>query len=385
VDNDTLIYPHGYNMDMSQKAISREQQGFFIAKIEGAIRRINELKYVVKSQNGNGGYDVCSTDLGWVCSCPDHKFRGVKCKHIFAVEISFALRKEVEVARIEPIDTQCCIYCQSNAIVRDGLRHNKYGSIQKFNCRECNRYFTINLGFEKMHATPQMVTSAMQLYFTGESLRNVQKFLKLQGVQTSHVSVYNWITKYVILMKTYLEKISPNVSDAWRADELYLKVKGDPKYLFALMDDQTRFWIAQQVADTKYTSNIQPLFKDAKLITGKRPNTVITDGAANFHDAIKKEFFTISSPRTRHISHIRLQGDHNNNKMERMNGEVRDREKTMRGLKPDTPILAGYQIYHNYFRPHGALKGKTPAEKCGIIIEGQDKWKTVIENATKNR
>lgn len=54
------------------------------------------------------------------------------------------------------------------------------------------------------------------------------------------------------------------------------------------MDDQSRFWIAQQVADTKYTSNIQPLFKDAKLITGERPNTLITDGAANFHDAFKK-------------------------------------------------------------------------------------------------
>jgi putative transposase len=24
------------------------------------------------------------------------------------------------------------------------------------------------------------------------------------------------------------------------------------KYLFALMDDETRFWIAQEVADTKY-------------------------------------------------------------------------------------------------------------------------------------
>ena len=67
------------------------------------------------------------------------------------------------------------------------LRHNKYGAIQKFNCRECNRYFTINLGFEKMHATPEMITSALQLYFTGESLRNVQKFLKLQGVKISHV------------------------------------------------------------------------------------------------------------------------------------------------------------------------------------------------------
>jgi hypothetical protein len=47
---------------------------------------------------------------------------------------------------------------------------------------------------------------------------------------------------------------------------------------------------------------------------------VITDGAQNFADAIKKEFFTINNPRTRYIDHIRLQGDHNNNKMERMNG-----------------------------------------------------------------
>ena len=29
------------------------------------------------------------------------------------------------------------------------------------------------------------------------------------------------------------------------------------KYLYALMDDETRFWIAQQVADTKYTANME--------------------------------------------------------------------------------------------------------------------------------
>lgn len=73
----------------------------------------------------------------------------------------------------------------------------------------------------------------------------------------------------------------------------------------------------------------------------------------------------------------------NNNKMERFNGEVRDREKVIRGLKKaDTPILTGYQIYHNYLRPHEGLKGKTPAEACGIAIEGQNKWLTLIPNAT---
>jgi putative transposase len=169
----------------------------------------------------------------------------------------------------------------------------------------------------------------------------------------------------------------------WRADELYLKVKGNPKYLYALMDDETRFWIAQQVADTKYTSSLTPLLRRAKHVTQKRPNTFITDGGRNIHDGFFREFFTLKDPRTRHISHIRLQGDRNNNKMERLNGEVRDREKVMRGLKrPDTPILAGYQIYHNYMRPHEGLNNKTPAEACGIRIEGQNKWKTLIENGS---
>jgi putative transposase len=65
--------------------------------------------------------------------------------------------------------------------------------------------------------------------------------------------------------------------------------------------------------------------------------------------------------------------------MERFNGEVRDREKVMRGLKKvNTPILTGYQIYHNYIRPHEGLNNITPAEACGIKIEGKNKWKTII-------
>ncbi|MGB7637641.1 MAG: integrase core domain-containing protein, partial [Nitrososphaeraceae archaeon] len=79
------------------------------------------------------------------------------------------------------------------------------------------------------------------------------------------------------------------------------------------------------------------------------------------------------------------QGDHNNNKMERFNGEVRDREKVMRGLKKaDTPILTGYQIYHNCMRPHEGLDGRTPAEVCGIQIEGENKWVTLIQNAVNS-
>ena len=135
---------------------------------------------------------------------------------------------------------------------------------------------------------------------------------------------------------------------------------------------------------SKFSANISPLFRKAKIIAAKRPSVLISDGAPNFNDAFKQEFFTRRKPRSRHIKHIRMAGDHNNNKMERMNGEVRDREKVMRSLKKsDTPILTGYQMFHNYMRPHMALNGKTPAEMCGIEISGENKWKTIIENALK--
>lgn len=185
-------------------------------------------------------------------------------------------------------------------------------------------------------------------------------------------------------MKDYAEKIVPNVSDTWRADEIYLKVKGNMKYLFSMMDDETRFWIAQEVAQTKDKFDARNLLCMARTIAGKQPKTFITDGLGSYHEAYLKEYVQPDNHSTKHIRHIKLSGDIHNNKMERMNGEIRDREKTMRGLKTtDTPILQGYQLFHNYIRPHESLNGKTPSEACGITIEGKNKWKTLIQNASE--
>lgn len=70
--------------------------------------------------------------------------------------------------------------------------------------------------------------------------------------------------------------------------------------------------------------------------------------------------------------------------MERLNGEFRDREKVVRGIKTkDSVLIHGYQMYHNYLRPHMGLDGDTPADRAGIKIEGDNKWLTLIQNASK--
>ena len=59
-------------------------------------------------------------------------------------------------------------------------------------------------------------------------------------------------------------------------------------------------------------------------------------------------------------------------------------KKVMRGLeRKDSSILTGMQIYHNYIHPHEALNGRTPSEAAGIKVAGENKWLTLIQNASK--
>ncbi len=105
----------------------------------------------------------------------------------------------------------------------------------------------------------------------------------------------------------------------------------------------------------------------------------VTDGLPAYMKSSKKIF----GKNTNHVRHIHIQRDMNNNKMERLNGEIRDREKVFRGLKKiDTPILDGMKAYYNFTKKHGALKGKTPSEESLINVDGKNRWKPIIENAS---
>lgn len=366
----------------------RQYRGKSICTLQNQVRRLNDNEYYVKSQSSEKEYRVTHLTDGWGCECPDFPYRAFTCKHIYAIQFSFDLRNQVRQNRltISPIDSVSeCAFCHSQKIRKYGIRRNKSGEIQRYLCEFCKRSFSINIGFEKMKHNPQAITTAMQLYFSGESLRNTQKSLMLLGVQVSIKTVFLWIKKYIGLMESYIQKVQPDVSETWRADEVYVKIRGNMKYLFALMDDETRYWIAQEVAQTKFTHDARHLFQMGKEITGKKPFTLITDGLQAYQDAFQKEFGVPSNRVTQpqHIREIQISGKVHNNKMERMNGEIRDREKTMRGLKTDdSPILKGMQIFHNHIRPHEGLKGRTPGEMAGITVNGENKWITLIQNAS---
>lgn len=73
-----------------------------------------------------------------------------------------------------------------------------------------------------------------------------------------------------------------------------------------------------------------------------------------------------------------------NVRIERHFGELKNRTKSMRGLGNDKSAqtyMDIHRINHNFIKPHEGLNGKTPAEICGIKVEGKNKWITLIQNA----
>jgi len=95
---------------------------------------------------------------------------------------------------------------------------------------------------------------------------------------------------------------------------------------------------------------------------GKSPKVVITDKLASYLDV---RYGKDAEHRQGGIARIK----DNTQKIERFHETLKQRTKTMRGLKnieTAHDFIQGWLVYYNYLRPHTALDERTPAEAAGI-------------------
>ena len=351
-------------------------------------------KFSVRSQSiPQIHYIVTKTDKGLVCDCPDHIKRNADCKHIKIV-LELIRKNHDSILQQEPVrilersNRVLCKFCDSGRLKKDGIRKNKKGNVQQYKCLDCNKRFVMNMGFEKMKSDDGVITRALQMYYSGMSVRDVADCLEQEGITVSHVAVYGWVEKCSRMTSNYVKGIVPRVSETWRTDEIFIKVKGIKKLQYSVLDHETRYMITKLVANTKYTEDVRPMFVEAMMIADKKPATLISDGAANFHEAWRSEYKSKNHLQkdTEHIRHIHMKGDKNNNRMERLNGTIRDREVSYRGIKKmDSPLFDGFQTFYNFSKKHSGIGKKTPAEMAGITVDGPNKWKTLIQNAALSK
>ena len=385
-------------MTTIRKTYPREQRALAILA-KDQIRVVNESTYYVRSQSKDGWYLVtkkCVTRQGskrFLCECPDFVYRKIECKHIHAVKFLLNMKKGLEenpTQDSQPTTTKkeenLCPRCKSIRIAKAGFRCNDEKKVQRYQCTDCRYRFILNEGFERMRNDSKIVTLSLDLYFKGISLRKITNHInQFYGVKVSHISIYRWIRKYTKIIGKHVDKLTPNVSGIWHTDEIALNVKGGWKWMWNLIDHNTRFLVASHITESREIKDAREIFARAKKITKKRPHFVVTDGLLAYRDAFNKEFYTTDT-RTRHVRLANLQSYVNNNIVERLHGTIRERNKVMRGLGNNgssETMMDGYKIYYNFVRPHMGLNGKTPAEAANLPLQlGNNKWLSLIRMST---
>ncbi len=363
--------------------------------------QIDQETFTLPSQSGNWYYTVKCYGQDWVCDCPDHNKREADCKHIYTVKFWLNLRDNLKDRGeySKALNFQPCPKCDGYDIIKHAYRKTKQGVKTRLKCKDCGATFTLkDDGFNDMKFDSEIVTLALDLYFKGVSLRKVSHHIQqFRGVTIDHTTIYKWIKKYSEIIKAYVDTLEPELGDMWSADEMMIRLKyegrtvnktSNAKYVWHwnCMDTKTRYLISNLVTKKRGVKEARELFKEAKDIGGKKPEYVVTDGLGVYHRAFKKVFRDLHQ-RSKHISEVGIKDRINNNRVERLHGTIRDRDKVMRAMgsvKSSQKILDGHRVYYNFVRPHMALDGKTPAEEAGLDLGlGNDKWLGLIEKAVE--
>lgn len=69
-----------------------------------------------------------------------------------------------------------------------------------------------------------------------------------------------------------------------------MSIRGNRWYLLVMLYSETRYWVAEQVAEREGGDDVRLMFRTAKEVAGKIPTAFISDQASNFHHAWKREY-----------------------------------------------------------------------------------------------
>lgn len=360
---------------------------------------------IPSSQEGGGIYRVKRGKTQWGCTCKDHGERGLLCKHIHAVRFHLAKSAAERLTPVQgaplpdppsrvrqpgPVAEEAlptCPHCAGSSVMRYGRPNGR----QAWWCKPCSRKFVPEDGFKRLKGEAQAITLALDLYFKGLSLRQITDTLaQFHDLEVDHSTVYRWLKRFVDILTGYAESLRPLVGDKWNCDEMKVKYGGEWKWLWHVMDRETRYLLVSHVTEGRDLQDARTVFANARDLAAKKPQEIVTDGLASYIEAWKQELRLPEGGRNSHNTHVREihLTDHskNNNIVERLNGTVRDRHKDVRGLKkPEGPLTKGQAAYYNLIKPHLSLGGLTPAEAAGVAVPAAgNRWLGLVQAAIVN-
>lgn len=253
---------------------------------------------------------------------------------------------------------------------------------QTYICRKCGKRFLHTGQVAGHRLTADQIGTAIRMYYGGTSYKQTGETLTeaYDIDEPSKRTLYDWVTEYTEAAKDILEDYPAHTSGKWVADEVNVKVGGENYWLWNVMDADTRYALAVHLSPNRDRRAAIAVLQKAAAAADGPPKSITTDKLRSYGPAIKQVF-----PQAEHIKSQGIRAEVNNNLSERLQGTIRDREKTLRGLdgmESGQRYFDGWAINYNLFREHEGVDGQTPAEMAGVNPPFQE-WADVVRVAAR--
>jgi len=278
----------------------------------------------------------------------------------------------------EEVKVITCKHCGFEGVVKYGT----YKGSQRYWCKICQRKFKGDTALFHMKVPPEYVSSALNLYYTGSSIKDICDHLRQEhGYYPSKHVVFEWVDKFTDIASKQFQDAKPQVGDTWVCDETVLDLdKGIKVWFFDCICSDTRYLLASRASLSRTTRDAQMLMDRAIRRAGKAPKVVVTDKLRSYWDVDygKDAEHVQGSP-----FRFKSSGE-STAQIERFHGTIKDRTKVMRAFRDLETLhqfMNGYLVYYNYFKPNEALDGKTPAEAAKVDYQIKN-WKDLCQLKT---
>ena len=276
------------------------------------------------------------------------------------------------------VQKNTCPNCKSNEVIKWCKRKTQNrGLIQRYKCKSCTQYFTIDDGFFRMRNSPQKITQSIDLFYRGVSTRKVQEHLAIfHPHNASNVSIYKWVIKYSNMISNFTNQLKINVSPEVQVDEMELHRRKthkaergvDKNWFVDSIDPRSKFLGSSEYCKNRSIKEIKKVITRIRDRTENQVKVLTTDGLNAYVNVVKSVWGYDNRLKKYNIIHNRVnasKGQGFNHPIERLHNHIRARTKVMRGfhgsINSANSVLKGFEIYYNFITRHQTLN-KSPFE-----------------------
>lgn len=117
-----------------------------------------------------------------------------------------------------------CTNCGTTIAVLTGMNKGK----QLYKCKSRHRrYGYIEPEFSKKLYTSEVTCEALNMIMSCMSYRKAAEHLNYtNSASLSHNTIIDWVNKYTVIVKAYMDALSPIIGKVLSIDEAYINVRG---------------------------------------------------------------------------------------------------------------------------------------------------------------